>query len=312
MKKFLLIIITVLTSQLPLNGQNTGHAGKIIYLKDGSKIIGQIVSVKTGEHITLKLNGGELLKVYAENIKKIKSANNNYHKVGLPKSTGEIIFLKDGGHLFGNITEQVPGDYVTIQLKNGKEVSFFDEEIAQIKYNRKPKKPPLATKKGYYHETDIGVALGREDFFNVTVGNFSIHTVNGYRFSPRLHTGLGVGFDFQPEFRLVPIYLNIGGEIGKSRVVPVYFVNMGYNYANERFNLDIGPNSSDIRGGKYAHVGGGLKVKLHRMALQMKLGYKINEIIAEQNFIDWSGRDGGSATTKRQIRRLAFTVGFSF
>ena len=309
---FILLLLLASGSTIYLHAQNNQYNNsRLIVLKDGSKIKGKIVKSVPGEYVSLMLNGGQILKVYQQDIKKIKANSVSRPKTAFGKERGEIIILRDGGSLFGKIVEEVPEDYIVLQLKNNEKVTFFVEEIAQIKYNKRPRQDFLNKPKGFYHETDLGILGGEVNVSQANTVNFSVHTINGYRFRPWLQTGLGVGLDFQPNLHIVPFYLNVGGDLGRSKVVPVYFMNLGYSYAEER---EIGDFEvfQDVDGGKYFHFGGGLKLKLSQMAMSVKVGYKLSDVQTSATFVDWLGRDSWNTTVDRQIRRFTVTVGFGF
>ena len=311
LKRFILLIIVFQCCRLPLHAQSGYDKTRMVMLNDGSKIKGKIVKTVPGEYISLMLHGGQIIRIYQYDIKKIRYGGSAPSKTNFGKERGEVIFLKDGGSLFGKIIDQVPNDYVIIRLKNDDEVTFFAEEIARIKYNQRPRNDFYDKPTGFYHETDLGILSGEESISRGNSTNFSVHTVNGYRFRPWLQTGLGVGLDFQPNLHIVPFYLNIGGDIGRSKVVPVYFMNFGYSYAEERRVEDF-ELFDDVEGGKYFHLGAGVKIKISRMALVFKMGYKRSDVRTSDAFTDWTGRDVATFSVDRQIRRITATVGFSF
>lgn len=313
LKRFFSLLFIVSLYQPCLHAQrNPESAGsKVVILKDGSKLKGKIVKTAPGEYLSVMLNGGQIIKIYQHDIRKIKLHNKSNTKTTFNEERGEIIILKDGGSLFGKIIDQVPDDYVILKLKNEEEVTFFTEEIAQIKYNKRPGTDFYDKQSGYYHETDVGILVGEEDVSLKNSVNFSVHTVNGYRFKPWLQTGLGVGLDFQPNLHIVPFYLNVSGDIGRSKVVPLYFMNVGYTYAEER-EVDDVEVFHDAEGGKYLHFGGGVKIKLSKMAMFLKMGYKLSDVQTSSNFVDWLGRDTWDVTVDRQIRRFTVTLGFGF
>lgn len=312
MLRYFILLVILLSGFRPyLNAQSNLDDTKVVILKNGSKIKGKIVETIPGEYISLMLDGGQIIKIDQYDIKKIKLNSVSRSKNTFGKERGEIIFLKDGGSLFGKIIDQVPDDYVILKLKNGEEVTFFSEEIAQIKYNKKPRRDYYDKQRGFYHETDLGILTGEQDVSLGNAVNFSVHTINGYRFKPWLQTGFGVGLDFQPNLHLVPFYLNVGGDIGRSKVVPLYFMNFGYSYAEERKVQDF-EVFSDVDGGRYLHFGGGLKIKLSQMAMSLKMGYKFSDVQTSATFVDWLGRDSEVVTVDREIRRFTVTVGFGF
>ncbi len=311
LKYLLLLILMVAYSNGNLYAQKYGEVTRSVFLKDGSRLKGKIVKTVPGEYVSIMLNGGQILKIYQQDIKKIKLNSLTHSKNIYSKERGEIVYLKDGSNLYGKIVDEIPDDYIILRLKNNEEVTFFAEEIAQIKYNKKPRRDFHHKESGYFHETDLGIMSGAENVLWANTTNFSVHTVNGYRFKPWLQTGLGFGLDFHRNLHVVPFYLNVSGDIGTSKVVPIYFMNLGYSYAEERNPSDF-EVIDNVHGGNYFHLGGGIKIKLSSMAISMKMGYKLSNVSLDNTFVDWIGRDSWTTALDRQIRRFTVSVGFGF
>ena len=310
-KYLFLLILVAICSHGKLFAQKNREVTRSVFLKDGSRLKGKIVKAVPGEYISLMLKGGQILKIYQQDIKKIKLNATTPSRTTYGMERGEIVYLKDGGSLYGKIVDEVSNDYIILKLKNNEEVTFFTDEIALIKYNKKPRRDFHHKESGYFHETDLGIMSGAENVLWANATNFSVHTVNGYRFKPWLQTGVGFGLDFHRNLHVVPFYLNIGGDIGTSKIVPVYFMNLGYSYAEERKSDDFQP-IDNVHGGKYFHLGGGIKVKMSGMAITMKMGYKLSDVSLDNTFVDWLGRDSWTTALDRQIRRFTATVGFGF
>ncbi len=225
----------------------------------------------------------------------------------------EIIYLKDGSVLKGNITEQVTNDFLTLKLRNGQEITVFHEEVVKIKYNQKAAKY-YKKEKGFFHQATIGSSWKGSQRFGGNQPYFSAETIHGYQFKRALRIGLGAGWDYHPDFHIVPVFVSIGGDIGKLRIVPTYFANAGYGMAWERHNSDVSEEAiyEDVTGGLMLHFGGGLKIKLSKTALIFNVGYKIQNLATERSFFDWQGRISSINDTDRKLNRLTIAVGVVF
>ncbi len=225
----------------------------------------------------------------------------------------ETIHLKDGTVLKGNITEQVANDYLILELRNGQKITVFSEEVLKIKYNQKAAKY-YKKERGFFHQATIGSSWKGSERFGGNQPYFSVETIHGYQFKHALRVGLGTGWDYHPDFHIVPVFVSVGGDIGKLRIVPTYFVNTGYGMAWERHNSDVNEEEiyEEVKGGLMLHFGGGLKIKLSKTALIFNVGYKIQNVTTERSFFDWQGRISSINDTDRKFNRLTIAVGVVF
>ena len=225
----------------------------------------------------------------------------------------EIIYLKDGSVLKGNITEQVANDYLILELRNGQKITVFSEEVLKIKYNQKAAKY-YKKENGFFHQATIGSSWKGSERFGGNQPYFYAETIHGYQFNHALRLGLGAGWDYHPDFHIVPVFVSVGGEIGKLRIVPTYFANAGYGMAWERHNSDVNEEDiyEEVKGGLMLHFGGGLKIKLSKTALIFNVGYKIQNVTTERSFFDWQGRISSINDTDRKFNRLTIAVGLVF
>ncbi|MDN5200872.1 hypothetical protein QQ008_05855 [Fulvivirgaceae bacterium BMA10] len=224
----------------------------------------------------------------------------------------EIIYLEDGSVIRGKIIEKTPDDYVMMQLTNGEKVSFFWEEIIKIKYNKRRRKEYFEKPKGFYNETTLGVSVGRVTDMSVTQGYLVAQTIGGYKFNPYLRVGLGVARDEHPFLTTIPVFLNVGGDIGNTKVVPSYFFNTGYGFIDKLNDEDGFNNPEDAEGGWFINPGMGLKVKVAKVALLFQISYRVQKAELIRNNIDFWGRPRFTTNTDRTYNRIAFTTGISF
>ena len=191
---FIPILLLALMLSSKSQAQETPVIGyKVIRLKDGSKLKGRIVARKADESITLRLFSGQEITLMNSDIKLINNYQDSYDDEASKKTKSDKVYFKNGGKLYGEVKDYVSGDFLLFELSNGQEVTFGDDEIAKIRYNKNGKRGYQQKQEGYFIEIDLGMNLGQEsDFFGLD-GGLLLHTVLGHRFNPNLQTGLGVG-----------------------------------------------------------------------------------------------------------------------
>lgn len=147
------------------------------------------------------------------------------------------------------------------------------------------------------HFTEIGaLATMQTSPDNVTTAAFSFQMVNGYRFSKRLFTGLGVGADLFATETILPVFGSVRGDIlAKGDFIPFYFIDFGYGINGTR------NESITYRGGLAAAAGIGFKINLvNEKGFLVSFGYRYQE----------ASRTMGGMEESRNYRRLALRAGF--
>jgi hypothetical protein len=147
------------------------------------------------------------------------------------------------------------------------------------------------------HFTEIGaLATTQTSPDNVTTAAFSFQMVNGYRFSRRLFTGIGVGADLFATETILPVFGSVRGDIlTKGDFIPFYFADLGYGFNSTR-NETI-----NYRGGLAAALGIGFKVNLvNDKGFLVSFGYRFQQ----------ASRTTAGVEENRDYRRLALRAGF--
>jgi hypothetical protein len=147
------------------------------------------------------------------------------------------------------------------------------------------------------HFTEIGaLATTQTSPDNVTTAAFSFQMVNGYRFSKRLFTGVGVGADLFATETILPVFGSVRGDIlVKGDFIPFYFLDFGYGFNGTR------NESITYRGGLAAAAGIGFKINLvNDKGFLVSFGYRFQE----------ASRTMGTMEESRNYRRLALRAGF--
>ncbi len=151
----------------------------------------------------------------------------------------------------------------------------------------------------FSHYTEIGaLATAKTTPDNVTTAAFSFQTVNGYRLTPQIFTGIGVGADLFATTTIFPLFGSIRVDmVKKGDIVPYYFVDAGYGY-----NATNSPNRS-YRGGFAFATGAGLKLNLiNNKGFLVSFGYRYQQAAVIENHI----------RKNADYNRIALRAGFYF
>ena len=135
-------------------------------------------------------------------------------------NTEDVIYLKNGSVIRGEIIEQKFGDFVKIESTGHNVWVFSSEDIDRILKEKHlaPKKwGPNIKEKGYFNITDVGLLAGRDSYQNRY--SFSSLIINGYQFKNRLSLGLGTGIEFM-DIPLAPAFIDIRHTIFKGKLSP--------------------------------------------------------------------------------------------
>ncbi len=115
----------------------------------------------------------------------------------------DIVTMKDGKVLQGQIKEYVPGKTLRFQTEEGQELTLSDAEVAKIQQGvelgtqeatRKTDELPTARTRGLYANSMLSFAVGNTDDEGISLGaGFS--QVLGKQFRDLLGLGVGAGID---------------------------------------------------------------------------------------------------------------------
>ena len=225
-------------------------------------------------------------------------------------SKEDVVYLKNGSVIRGNITEIKMDEYVLIQISGGSILKYAMAEVDSITkeaaYNSKG--DYKYKESGYFNETGFALLFGREanNFYNNSSISVEFHTVNGYQLNKYLRAGVGIGVDYYSnyDFVLSPVYLNIGGDLLKNPVTPFYSIIGGYSFS---WDSDI-PNYEQDGGRLYGATVG---VKFNsRSAASYKIGIGYRNQKATINQQDWWGT--GMYQTTYNFRRVALGLEVTF
>lgn len=194
-----------------------------------------------------------------------------------PKTLEEdVVYLRNGSILRGKITEQIPGESVTIVTFDGSEFQLNTSEVDKIvrepsqytrikvRYNGDVVPIVYDASRGFYKGYSIGLAV------NESNGSFTVQTRGGYKWRHWLHTGLVSGLDPYNAGLIIPVAAEVRGDLFQKAVTPFYFVQGGYGItATQSLSHRV------YNGGGLFHAGVGLTFKTRTSVdYQLSVGYK--------------------------------------
>ena len=149
------------------------------------------------------------------------------------QSYQDVVYLKNGSIVKGQIIEQIPTSLLKIEIAGG---SIFVYQITEIEKIVKEEiiTPPIAKRKktapkmGYKGFVDMGGG------FPVSYdgdGFFSVHISQGYQFNPFFFVGAGLGVDyhFGENCIFLPLYANGRINFIDNPVSPFFDLKIGYS-----------------------------------------------------------------------------------
>lgn len=237
----------------------------------------------------------------------------------------DVVYLKNGSIIRGNIQEQKMGESIKIELLGGSIFVFQQNEIDSIKKEPKlvqatPKSNCIIKHKGFRNITETGVifGLGKNNDNNYYYGynrndfGVQLHTINGYQLNRFLFAGAGIGIEKFVSYgqSFAPIYVRLSSDFLNKRATPYVFTDLGYNLFWVNNNSNDGYNYYNNKGGLFLQTGGGVRIFTRsKTSVQIAAAYKRNH--SSSNW-EYSYEGSPQYELKRAYQRLVFLVGVSF
>lgn len=230
---------------------------------------------------------------------------------GAQKYIVDVITLKNGDIYRGIIVEQPDSQFVRINTLCYSTLNFNVNEIFSVStedviLNRSGLKLPFHYEsRGYVNITDFGLLIGTGNDTHNAI--FSVSSVNGYTFSSRFITGVGIGLELY-ETLMMPLYADTRVILLKSRLTPYAGLKAGYSFSLQ----DPAPGwgeTYDTQGGFTCGVGAGIFIWTNeRSSFELNLSYRFQAIHTETTY-EWSETTSYYTT---QYNRLELRLGFLF
>jgi hypothetical protein len=234
----------------------------------------------------------------------------------------DVVELKDGSKIRGWIVEQIPGEYLKIELLGGSILVYQQSEIKKItkEYSRYKsirrkinyrRGPILFNDTGLYRAFSLSLMFNEGEWGPRVDPGFQLRA--GYRFNQYLALGGGSGVEFYEAGVIVPLFAEINGDLWQKRITPHYLIQAGYGFG-------VAPTwmAEEFSGGLMGQGGIGFKVHSRRkLELTYMLLFKYQETTDVQ--APWGGWDPWgnpiNPTTiirERTFQSLAFQVSVNF
>ncbi len=223
----------------------------------------------------------------------------------------DVVYLKNGSVIHGEILEQNPGESVKIRSASRDIFVYKMEDVTEIKKEPTPssKKNFDIKEKGYQSVINASLLTGNNQYYTVT--SLSLTNVQGYQFKSGLALGIGSGIEWF-NTTVIPVFADVSYYPLKKRKTPYVSLQAGYS-------APLNPNNgSDLGwdGGYYGskYTGGALfsasigtrRYFRNGYSMLLGLGYRYQKL-EYTNIYDWNG------TTRVQtelLNRISFKMGF--
>ncbi len=185
----------------------------------------------------------------------------------------DTIHLKNGVKIRGTVVEQIEGESLKVQLKDGSIISYpmsIVKKVTTSHKDKEDKKEPntniilsKTNNVGYNGFFDFGYVF---NINNYNADRLELSTSHGYQFNPYVYLGAGIGFDYYTEADQIsiPIFANI-------RVTPLD------NSITPFVDAKIGYTAGDISGFYFSPSIGCRFGLSHNVGLNIGLGYSLQQ-----------------------------------
>ena len=234
----------------------------------------------------------------------------------------DVLYLKDGSIIRGTIIEQIPTEYLKIELLGGSVLVYKMEDIEKIQREeihfsvKDFQKGKIVNRgAGYKNISEFGFLVGGAENSGYRSAAFTMQTINGYQFNHWLFTGIGAGLDRYGEIdhTYSPIFVSLSGEPFEKRTSPYYFLDVGYSFAWRRNENNTGIEFDKAIGGPMTHVGFGLKVNTRsNVGYIISVGYKFHKSTYKFTEYNWWTGEPIRISENRTFNRISVKTGLTF
>jgi len=158
------------------------------------------------------------------------------------KRMEDVLYLKNGGVIKGDIREWVRDSIVKIEITGGSLLVFKANEVRLIskeeKIRQEKQKAVITLTRGFRFGIEGGWVVGSGD--NQEKSPLSLHLQSFWHFIPSTAIGVGAGLEFFNTTQ-APIYMDLRQYFNQKYYAPFLFVQSG-------FLFPIGPIHNDISG----------------------------------------------------------------
>ena len=215
--------------------------------------------------------------------------------------------LNNGSTIWG-LTE-IKQDQVIIFVTEEDSLIVPAENIKSLKTGKLNPDLYLDRVQKFYYQVSTGVLVGSSHQYSSNEASFSASFISGYKLKRMLGLGLGVGVDFYPNQRHIPLSLDVQGDLIPGRVTPFYQLNVGYGWAQER---SVPVELERLTGGLYFRPSVGVKWHFAGHSWLLRISYVRQESKMHYEPIDLGNGSTITTVEDRVLQRLGFGLGIYF
>lgn len=157
-------------------------------------------------------------------------------------SAKEVVYLKNGSIIKGDIVEIVPNKTLTVETADGSTFVCNYDDIDKITREKSVNNEVIETPKIKNNSSPLkrgySAQINSDIFANSLTCGPVITTVHGFRFNPKISIGLGTGIRFDPynEDYAIPVFANVRYDILNRKISPFMAANSGIAIGIGEFN----------------------------------------------------------------------------
>lgn len=197
--------------------------------------------------------------------------------------TDDVVYLNNGTFLRGKIIELIPGKTLSITLTGKDTLVVMMEDVKLISKENTPQVTVISDqneiKEHNYTllaELNFGLGLleGLDRYLDSPQAQYSVmlSVFNGFKLSPIILLGLGIGLDVWNSRIFLPFYLDFRANFLRKDNTPFIYINTGYS-----LGWKSGSSGMDM-GGAIAGIGIGAKFRVSpKNLMSVSLGYRFQQ-----------------------------------
>ena len=157
-------------------------------------------------------------------------------------SAKEVVYLKNGSIIKGDIVEIIPNKTLTVETADGSSFVCNYDDIDKITREKSVNNEVIETPKIKNNSSPLkrgySAQINSDIFANSLTCGPVITTVHGFRFNPKISIGLGTGIRFDPynEDYAIPVFANVRYDILNRKISPFMAANSGIAIGIGEFN----------------------------------------------------------------------------
>jgi len=215
--------------------------------------------------------------------------------------------LKDGAELNVLIIENLPGDYITVELPGNQQATIPYAEIISIKQREFCYHAKYTRDKGFFWEGSYSFIFGQASEGGSPRAGMQLGASYNYRINPHISTGIGIEpmfFLVNNESLLVPVFARFKAIASKYRSAPFYTLDTGWAFAGKPVNDVL-----DVEGGWFLRNTLGMQIG----HFSVGIGYQLQKLTTTKES-EWWWRNSSGATIieERLMKNIVFTTSITF